>query len=177
MTLSRLALLGILVVLSGCGGAQALGLGRNAPDEFAVVERPPLSLPPEFALRPPQPGAPRPQEVSMPARASSVLFGAGSSKTAGEESDVEKSILDAAGATKADPAIREVIDRETAQKAVGSRHLLDDVLWWRENKTPATTVDPAAEAARLKEAKEKGESVTTGATPIIEKDKSGWLGL
>lgn len=175
--LTRLTLLGVLFALTGCGGAQALGLGRNSPDEFAVVERPPLSLPPEFGLRPPQPGAPRPQEVSMSGRAGSVLLGSARTKTSAEESDAEKTILEAAGAAKADPSIRETIDREASQKAVGSRHLLDDILWWRENKTPATTVDPAAEAARIKEAKEKGESITSGATPIIEKNKSGWLGL
>ncbi len=175
---SRLILAGSLCLLAGCsGGAQALGLGRNAPDEFAVVERPPLALPPEFALRPPQPGAPRPQEVSMPGRASAVLFGSERIARTSGESDAEKAILEAAGASKADPAIRETIDRETTQRAIGSRHLLDEVLWWRDNKAPAATVDPAAETARIKEAREKGEALNNGATPIIEKNKSGWLGL
>jgi hypothetical protein len=73
----QIAALGLTVLLAGCGGmTEALGLGRNPPDEFAVVERPPLVLPPDFHLRPPLPGAPRPQEVSMALRASTPLFGA-----------------------------------------------------------------------------------------------------
>jgi hypothetical protein len=51
------------LLLSGCTGfKQALGIERASPDEFAVESRAPLTIPPEFNLRPPQPGAPRPQE-------------------------------------------------------------------------------------------------------------------
>lgn len=183
-TKPRLALLALAFALAGCSGtADALGLGRNAPDEFAVVDRPPLSMPPDFDLRPPKPGAPRPQEIKTTDRASQTLFGTssksaflagGSSSTSA--SDSEKGILEAAGAAKADPNIRQTIDRETTQRVVGSKQLIDDILWWRKNEQ-GTTVDAAAEAQRLKEAKEKGESVTNGATPVIEKNKSGWLGL
>ena len=175
----------LLVALSGCGGAaDTLGLGRNAPDEFAVVDRPPLSLPPDFDLRPPRPGAPRPQEVKMQERASRTLFGANAKKSFAESgssdssaSDSEKALLDSAGAAKADANIRETIDRESSQKVAGSRHLVDEVLWWRDPAGAAATVDAPAEAARIKEAKEKGASISEGATPIIEKSKSGWLGL
>lgn len=52
-----------LLQLGGCsrGTVQdALGMGKRAPDEFAVVRRAPLILPPDYDLRPPDPGAPRP---------------------------------------------------------------------------------------------------------------------
>lgn len=167
----------LLLTLSGCSGvADALGFGRNPPDEFAVVERPPLAMPPDFELRPPKPGAPRPQEVSMPERASAVLLGP-ATKKAGSASESETALLSAAGAAKADPAIRTTVDREAAQKVAGSKHLVDDLLWWRDNRAPATTVDATSEAQRLREAKEKGETINKGATPIIERKKSGWLGL
>lgn len=48
-------------LLSACSGSDVrstLGLNRSAPDEFKVVSRPPLSVPPEFNLLPPDPGAP-----------------------------------------------------------------------------------------------------------------------
>ncbi|KJS38300.1 MAG: hypothetical protein VR70_10355, partial [Rhodospirillaceae bacterium BRH_c57] len=50
----------LAATLSGCGGGvkETLGLNRQAPDEFQVVSRPPLAIPPEFKLRPPEPGAP-----------------------------------------------------------------------------------------------------------------------
>ena len=42
---------------AACGGLKDdLGLAKKAPDEFAVVRNAPLSLPPNFNLRPPKPG-------------------------------------------------------------------------------------------------------------------------
>lgn len=52
-----------LLQLGGCsrGTVQdALGMSKRAPDEFAVVRRAPLIMPPDYDLRPPDPGAPRP---------------------------------------------------------------------------------------------------------------------
>jgi hypothetical protein len=73
-----LALLPALALLAGCGDEmkKQFGLGKNAPDEFQVVRRAPLSLPPDFALRPPQPGAVRPQEGSTSDQARSTVLGA-----------------------------------------------------------------------------------------------------
>ena len=46
------------LALSGCSDAkEQLGLTRSAPDEFAVVKRAPLAMPPDYTLRPPRPGA------------------------------------------------------------------------------------------------------------------------
>ncbi len=178
----KMAIIGMTLCVSACGGtAESLGLGRNPPDEFAVVERPPLSLPPEFSLRPPQPGAPRPQETAMPARANETLFGGSMQSAAAaaggtEKSDAEKALLASSGAAKAEAGIREIVDRETAQKVVGSRKLVDDLLWWRDPSSSATTVNADEEAKRLKEAKAAGTSINTGATPVIEKSQKGWLG-
>ena len=41
------------VTLAGCGSlSDTLGFGKSAPDEFNVVKRAPLVLPPEYNLRP-----------------------------------------------------------------------------------------------------------------------------
>jgi hypothetical protein len=51
-----------LLTLAACEGGEvkeSLGLNRESPDEFVVVSRPPLSVPPEFTLLPPEPGAVR----------------------------------------------------------------------------------------------------------------------
>jgi hypothetical protein len=53
--------------LSACGKN---GYDRDRPDEFAVARQAPLVIPPDFALVPPRPGAPRPQDTSPPARRS-----------------------------------------------------------------------------------------------------------
>ena len=66
------------LMLPGCTGfRQALGMDRVGPDEFAVESRAPLTLPPEFDLRPPQPGAPRPQELTAADKARKVIDTAG----------------------------------------------------------------------------------------------------
>ncbi len=52
-------------------------MDRSSPDEFAVESRAPLTIPPDFALRPPQPGAPRPQEITAADRTRSAFDNAG----------------------------------------------------------------------------------------------------
>jgi hypothetical protein len=71
------ALAGTLT-LAGCTGfKQAIGLEPTMPDEFAVQNNPPLVIPPDYDLRPPEPGAPRPQEQSMAQQAEQVIDQAG----------------------------------------------------------------------------------------------------
>jgi hypothetical protein len=180
MSLSRsIFLLGVAALfLTACGEVrESLGLGRNPPDEFAVVERPPLSMPPDFGLRPPRPGAPRPQDVGTDQQAQAALFGAKSSSGAKAPSVGEKAILEASGASKVDPNIREVVDRESAQRVVASPHLVQRLLDWNGDRRSGTIVDAGAESERIKKAQESDQPVNTGATPVIEKQKSGWLGL
>ena len=54
-----------------------MGLSPSAPDEFAVESRAPLTIPPDFDLRPPTPGAPRPQEVAAAEKAKRAIDSAG----------------------------------------------------------------------------------------------------
>ena len=54
-----------VLLISGCTDLKrAIGLEKTEPDEFAVESRAPLEMPPDFDLRPPQPGASRPQDKS-----------------------------------------------------------------------------------------------------------------
>jgi hypothetical protein len=180
MSLGRsLLLLGVAAVgLTACGEMREdLGLGRNMPDEFAVVDRAPLSMPPDFALRPPRPGAARPQEVATDRQASAALFGNEAAGKEADASEAEKALLEASGAAKADPAIRDTVDRESAQKVVASDHLIQQLLDWGKSEKQATTVDAVAEAERIKKNKETDQPITAGGTPVIEKKKTGWLGL
>jgi hypothetical protein len=66
-----------LTLLSGCGFRQLIGLDKTGPDEFAVESRAPLTIPPDFELRPPAPGASRPQEVTAAERARKAIDTAG----------------------------------------------------------------------------------------------------
>lgn len=54
-----LASLLLLATLSGCSSiGNALGINKRPPDEFSVVGRAPLVVPPDFNLMPPQEGKP-----------------------------------------------------------------------------------------------------------------------
>jgi len=71
--------LGILaacaVSLMGCSSIRdAAGLGKQSPDEFAVVTKQPLIIPPEFNLRPPRDGAPPTNQVEPTDSAQSALY-------------------------------------------------------------------------------------------------------
>jgi hypothetical protein len=166
------------LVLSGCAETrEALDLNAAPPDEFAVVDHPPLTMPPDFSLRPPRPGETSSVQGILPAKtAAQALYGQdkmeavpgqGVSSLASEKiSPAEQALVTSAGATAADPKIRSTLDREGSE-VVASRRLID-VLLFRDGKTaPATTVDPIAERQRLEEAKDKNQPVTTGATPVL----------
>lgn len=72
------ACLSAILVLGGCTNLrQALGMDRTGPDEFAVESRAPLTIPPDYDLRPPQPGAHRPQEATAAEKARKVIDSAG----------------------------------------------------------------------------------------------------
>jgi len=65
-------------LIAGCSDfKKTIGLEEPMPDEFAVESRAPLTIPPDFDLRPPQPGASRPQEKSADQQAKQVIEGAG----------------------------------------------------------------------------------------------------
>ena len=69
-----------LLALAACSGSDVsntLGLNKRAPDEFVVVSRPPLVVPPEFDLEPPRPGAEAPHAVSTEQQARRLLLGTG----------------------------------------------------------------------------------------------------
>src|SRR6201992_876895 len=65
-----------LILLGGCATGdltRTFGLTRDSPDEYTVTTRAPLSMPPDYNLRPPRPGAPRPQEQSERDQAAAAL--------------------------------------------------------------------------------------------------------
>lgn len=174
--LRALALAGAAsLMLAGCSDAKKmLGFQKVAPDEFNVVSRAPLSLPPEYQLRPPEPGAPRPQEPAMRDQAKSLLTGKAGAGTAGRTSG-ENVLLAKAGADQNEPNIRSVVNRELAALAEADRSVVDRLLYWRKTEIPASLVDPTKEQQRLRENQALGQPITEGDSPIIKRRKKGIL--
>jgi hypothetical protein len=98
-----------MVGLSGCGGTKrVLGLERSAPDEFRIITKAPLAMPPDYALRPPRPGEARPAELANDTTTSSV-FG---ENTGAQASQGERLLVAKAGATSVDPNVAAQVDFE-----------------------------------------------------------------
>lgn len=151
-----------------------LGMGRHSPDEFAVVKRAPLSLPPDYALRPPSTDyLPPASESTQQAR--TVLMGEKTTTT--KAGGAETAFLEKAGAYDSDPAIRAQINRDNGFIALQNRTVADRLIFWEESNVkpddvPASVVDAKAEAERLQKNKAEGNAVNTGQVPVIEKKKS-----
>lgn len=101
-----LPLLVLAATLAGCGSTGLLN--RDRPDEFAVSRQAPLVIPPDFALTPPRPGAPRPIGTDSQQQALETLFGPGVQLP--PRSVIEDKLLSDANALRTDPAIRNTVD-------------------------------------------------------------------
>lgn len=105
--------LGLAATLAGCGGRKGLGGG---PNEFEVAREAPLVIPPDFSLKPPQPGAARPQDTDPGTLALQAMFGGPAPRSASESAT-----LSAAGRDNAESGIRsEVGDPGTKVVDMGS---------------------------------------------------------
>jgi hypothetical protein len=114
-----MATLGALGVLAGCGGGEKGVFNRNRPDEFAVSRAAPLVVPPDFALAPPRPGAPRPQEADSSTQALQALFGGQRSASPGQAGLVANAGTAPAGirSEAGDPAT-DVVDKGAVTKDI-----------------------------------------------------------
>ena len=135
MKFNRVAVAAVLLAGLGLAGCQstrvALGMTKVTPDEFRVVTKAPLVVPPDYALRPPAPGEPRPQELQPESAARNALMGA---RAAEQRSDAEKLLASKAGGDKADPLIRYVVDDEFGSVAHKETSFADRVMFWRKDK-------------------------------------------
>lgn len=171
----------VALALSGCSDARrAIGLDRNAPDEFAVVSRAPLSMPPDMRLAPPRPGASRPQEATATQMAAASVFGGASHgtapKTGGSKapaSQGEAALLGKVGPT--DPGIRNRVDEETSALIVADKRWIDTLLFWQTQEAPYQIVDPKKETQRLREAQAQGKPINDGVVPTVERKRKAPL--
>jgi Protein of unknown function (DUF3035) len=104
--------------VAGCTSIRdAAGINKQPPDEFAVVTKAPLVIPPDYNLRPPKPGAVPTNQTSPTAAAQAALYSnddpTGTAPATpsgpGTYSESEKSVLAQANATNADHSIRQEI--------------------------------------------------------------------
>lgn len=166
---SACLVLGASLALSGCDQAkQVLGASKQPPDEFAVFQRAPLSVPPDFGLRPPAPGSERPQAVNPRDQVRAAITRSNVQSTGADLSAGERSILQLTGANQADPAIRTRVNNETRELEADSGSFADKLLFWRKPTEFGTAVDPAQEQKRIREAQAQGDPINEGDLPTIK---------
>ena len=177
--------------LGGCEGAKrALGMEKTIPNEFDVVANAPLAIPPDFALRPPRPGAGPTQAVSSSQQAKETIFRAAGDQSgalpapAEQRSPGEDELLRASGAATAPANIRDTVNKEAVESAPFSKSFVDQLVFWRDDskkKAEKELLDPMAESERLRQKTGGSATIATEFTspPTIERKKgnAGFFGL
>jgi hypothetical protein len=168
-----------LLSLAGCSSSveRAFGLVRDTPDEFTVETRAPLSMPPNFSLNPPEPGAKRPQELTAQQAAEAslapeaVLGGSNGPQTPGQQA-----LVQAAGPAAPADIRQQVASEQSLDQPRES--FTGSLMFWQSPPPPGAALDAVAESQRLRENAALGQPPTEGNTPIIQPKKSGgFLGI
>jgi len=152
----------LLSILSACSDfRKAIGTEKSSPDEFQVVVRPSLVLPPNFSSRPTAAtGAQTAATVASDAQAqASVLLGARETG-ASDYSDIfafDKIVED----------VRSKVDEETAGIKFERRLPIQVLFGGLPDVGPV--IDKMAEDRRIRRNRLENRSLSYGATPAIDK--------
>jgi hypothetical protein len=199
MNYARFAAACSLVALAACSGnsvKDTLGISRKPPDEFRVVSRPPLSVPPQFNLRPPSATDEAPGVAPADKQAQSIITGTAPDtqtntfilspngdatapttlKSGAKPESPESEFLKKAGADKADPNVRNAL----VEEHITTQEKQEDSSWWNVMSTTPdkkeSLVDAKKETQRIEKNEEEGKPVTEGETPEVKGRDTGVLG-
>lgn len=171
--IALVAVLAAATAASGCASmSRAIGATRSSPDEFRVMTHAPLTLPPDYNLRPPRPGEARPGESDPAGEARTALFGDNVGQAA---SQGERSFVAAAGAATADENVRDQIDYETQSVVRRNEGFVDRLLAFRGSQggPESAPLNPQTEQQRLDQ-EESVRRATGGGTVTIRRDRGGF---
>ncbi len=180
----RAALLVVVaaVSLTGCDTIRsAAGMDKTAPDEFAVLTKAPLVIPPDYNLMPPRPGAVPTNQVEPTEAAQAALFGNDPATIASQMpntySESEKLLLANAGVQSIDPQIRQHLQSDNKAMLGADEGFTKDILFWQKPKTDTGQPLDADKEARKADDKKAGQapSADKPAAPPQKKDDGGWF--
>jgi len=191
-TLRIFALAGVAVSLIGCDTIrEAAGVVKEPPDEFAVVTKSALVVPPDFNLRPPKPGAQPTNQTSPTDTAQAALFGeepaTAAAQLPGNFSPEERAVLANTGGANADHAIRKQLASDLKSMEATDDSFTDRLLFGAPDPDKGAPLNSDAEAQRLQSAKANGQQVASSPTAnhpapakpadsaTINKDGGGWF--
>ena len=153
-----LALIAVALAAGSLTGCDTLrreaGLTKQTPDEFAVMTKAPLIIPPNFNLQPPAPGAPPLNQLDPTSSAQAALFTNDAQLAAqsfnGSYSQGQRMLLATAGAQKSDPTIRAQLQAD--------------------DRTAAAAADQSFTDRVL-----SGKITPTAKPPVAAKSSGGWF--
>ncbi len=178
---------GLALSVSACQDIRdAMGVSKQPPDEFAVVTKAPLIIPPDYTLRPPKPGAAPLNQVPPSAAAQSALYNEDPATIAnsisGNYSEAEKMLLAQAGAANVNDSIRQQIAADNRRMQTADEGFTDQLLFGGGSDNSDAPLNADAEKARIDAAK---NAPAAGAQPVSNqqapnaqpetKDSGGWL--
>ena len=154
-----------VLMLSACSSGNGLIGAKNAPDEFEVVIRPPLTLPPNFTLRPNVDNDAASANLAN-AQAGVAAIGQSQSLLGTNNSANASSFEELFGTDQIIPNIRNIIDEETLGIQLDRRVPLEQIFGGQPEVGP--DLDAAAEAYRIRQAIKDGQPLTD--TPTFAND-------
>lgn len=150
----------IILLLNGCGEVkEKIGIIQKAPDEFQVYESKPLSVPPNFELRPPAEG-----EILTNERDQNIIFT--------DENNIDENLtlndeilLIAVGEKKIEQNIRKIINKENSIQEV-DKSLLDKIINFEpifevEEDKESQNINAEEEKKRIEDLKSEIQSIET----------------
>ena len=182
-TLRAAALVAVAAVaLSGCDTIRdAAGMDKSAPDEFAVSTKAPLTIPPDYNLLPPRPGAVPTNQTEPTDSAQTALFGSDPATVASQLPDTysegEKMLLATARIQSADPAIRQHLASDRKAMVGADDSFTNDILFWQKPKADAGQPLNADQEARKFDQQKTGQAASGGAKPAQPPppEDKGWF--
>jgi hypothetical protein len=168
---------GLALSMAGCESMRdAMGVSKQPPDEFAVVTKAPLIIPPDYNLRPPKPGAAPLNQVSPTESAQAALYSDDpktvASTITGNYSNGEKMLMAQTGAAAANDSIRQQIAADNANEQSADESFTDRLLFGGGSTADSQALNADAEKARI----DPNKTAQPAEQAQIKKDDSGgWL--
>ncbi|MBL4748715.1 MAG: DUF3035 domain-containing protein [Magnetovibrio sp.] len=169
-------------LLSACADVRkGLSQTKAIPDEFSVYTRAPLTMPPDYGVRPPPGGQ---EDNGLNANRSQqtvrrVLLENSTQRVKPVRGSTPgtTALLTLAGTQNAKPDIRQVINNESTRYAQEDKSVIESMMFWK-NPVTGTIVDAGEESKRIQESQALGQPVNEGTTKMIEpKSKAPLEGL
>lgn len=168
----KLLYLLLLLAVAACsdGAKDTFGLQKAAPDEFRVIAKSPLSIPPNFSLRPPLKNAGNVKD-NQEMSAKEALLGWSPPSADIATSPGEDALLANSAVQTANPNIRQILAQDNTppekEEKVGFLAKILPSNTEEEILEPDAVVDASAEKERLDRNKKEGKPITEGETPTI----------